>query len=289
MSEKKDIPLAKPKGLPPGVVMEELPGGDWLFTIKRNRLTITCRYNPDSIKAEIGELFSEMFKFARTGEKPDYDIHLSGINIDRVIEVKSRNVQRVPGASDEELEHQRVMYVEKAWRQFLEEFHLELHRMPAKYLFELKNVVVARLEPYGLLITKQGITKLYNDVLSTQKKDFKKRYNAPAAGDAQSTTPRERAKLLEAYERYYKLIKEVKAKSNPKKRKPGWEKEVKALLGKIGFEIVGRLHKIDKVNGGNSPSDIALELAAKECDMLINTNTPKILTKARKELRGERK
>jgi len=280
VAKKREASRATPPGLPPGVVKEVLPGGDWLFTIERNSLTITCRFSPDEIKTVIDALFSEMFKMVRTGENPDYNVLLRGIDTDVVIQVKGRNVQRTPGVSDEELGLERAAYVEYAWRQFLDEFHLELYRLPAKYLFELKNVVVGQLEPYGVLNTKKGVTKLYDDVLGTQQKDFKQRHNSPTAGEAESTTPRERAKLLKAYERYHALLKEVKAKSSPKKRKPGWEKEVKEMLGEIGLEIVDRLHRR---KGGNSPGLIALELAAKKCQVPINTNTPKILTKARNE------
>lgn len=277
--------------LPPEVSRKTLPNGDRLFTVKRNGLTITCRFKPDDVRAEIDAVFAEMFKMVRTGEKPDYDFLLRGSDVVMVIEVKSKNVQRAPGVSDEELETERAAYVERAWRRFLEEFPMELYRLPAKYLADLKIAAVAELEPYSVLNTRQGVRKLYEDHTSLQEKDFKERYNSPRTGEVEATTPRQRAKLLEAYERYHSLMKAVQAKSNPRKRKPGWEEEVKKMLGKVGFEVVDRLHLRVGGNrvGGTSPGDIALELAAKECGMSFNTNTIKILTTARNEREGRKK
>jgi hypothetical protein len=280
MTKKKKDSMPASQEVPPGVSKEVLADGDWLFTIKRNRLTITCRFNPEDIKTEIDKLFSELFKMARTGEKPDYDVILDGTNIRAVVEVKSRNVKMLDGLSNEEVEEERSRYVDQAWRRFLDSFYLELYRLPADYLYELKTVTLAQLDPLSILQTKSGVIHLFNDYFKEKKRDFKLRYEAPGAGDAESTTPRQRAKLLKAHNKYYKLLKEVQKRSKPNKRQKGWKKEVKDMLGNINFSVVGRVNSRVK---GNSPGVIATELATRECGMIVNTYTPKILRQARRE------
>ncbi len=286
-NKRKERPAASPE-LPPEVSSKTLRNGALLFTVERNGLTITCRFKPDDVRAEIDAVFAEMFKMVRTGERPDYDFLLRGTDVVMVIEAKSKNVQRAPGVSDEELEMERPTYVERAWQRFLEEFPMELYRLPAKYLADLKFTSVAELGRDGVLNARQGVTKLYEDHMGWQEKDFKERYNSPRPGNREATTPRQRARLLEAFERYHPLMKAVKTKSNPRTRKPGWEEEVEKMLdkGQVGFEVVARLHL---KRHGNSPAVIARELAAKECGLSINTNIPRLLTIARQEREARKK
>lgn len=260
--------------------MEVLAGGDWLYTIKRNRLTISCRFNPNEVRSEIDTLFSELFRAARVGKKPDYDAVLHGIDTRMVVEVKGRNVRMLDGLSDDDVEAERVRYVDEAWKRFLDSFHLELYRLPAEYFYELKTVTLAHLDPLSILQTKAGVIRLFDDFFEEKKRNFKQQYGAPSAGDAESTTPRQRAALLKAYNSYLELLKKVQRKSDPKKRRKGWEKEVRELLGAINFGVVDRLSAGVK---GNSPGVIAMELATRECGLGLNTYTPKILTQARRE------